>query len=147
MIQKVYRSLVTAILVAVCVFLVACGSPAVKTPPTYSASQLEQIHRYQGYLQQVRDRFPELQKLIASKNWVDTRTFIHGPLGEIRRQSSYVTRLLLPEDQKQIEPVAKQLYESLEQLDKAAAEDKSILAQASYKEAEQAFSRFLELIP
>ena len=148
MIAKSYRSILRVFLALVAIFLVSCGSPIAEVPPVYNPTQVEQIQRYQGVLQGIYDRFPELGAAIAEKNWVDVGTFIHGPLGEIRQKTSYVIQNILPKAKvKKATEIAKELFASLEAIDKAATANNLTAATKSYKVDLDYFDQFLQLLP
>ncbi|NJL90215.1 MAG: photosystem II protein PsbQ [Coleofasciculaceae cyanobacterium SM2_1_6] len=146
--MKSYRSLLAVVFAFVAVFLVSCSAPIEVAAPAYSPTQMEQVARYQEILQGFRDRFPELATSISKKDWVDVGTFIHGPLGELRQKTGYVIRNLInPSEVAKAKEVANQLFDSLEAIDKAAADNKQAVAVKKYNEAIAAFDQFLELLP
>jgi photosystem II protein PsbQ len=128
-------------------FLVSCSSPQVAKPPTYSAQQIEQIQKTASNLAALRDKMPILQDKIFQKNWTDVSTYIHGPLGELRRTVSYLTRQLLPKDQNAVKEVAKDLFESFEKIDVAASKNNYQVAVENYREAVKDLDQFLQAIP
>ena len=65
----------------------------------YSDAQLQKIELSAVGIQTLRDRMDELESLIQQDEWVNIRTFIHGPLGDLRSKTNYLTQsLLLPKD-------------------------------------------------
>jgi hypothetical protein len=60
---------------------------------------------------------------------------------------SYVTRQMLPQDQKQASKLAKDLFESLEAIDVAADDGDYQAAIANYGTAVKDFDDFLALVP
>lgn len=142
-----YRSILALILAMVMTFVVSCSSPTAKTPPTYTAQQIEQIQPFASSVKQLRDKMSILETSIQNKNWTDVGTFIHGPLGEVRRLLSAVTRQLLPDEQKEAKEVAKDLFTSLENIDVAATSGNYPVAVKNYQAALKDFDRFLELVP
>ncbi|MFB8791345.1 MAG: photosystem II protein PsbQ [Potamolinea sp.] len=147
MVIKSYRSILALVLAMVTTFLVSCSSPQVAKPPTYSAQQLEQIQRTASTLADLRDKMPTLQDKIFKKNWTDVGTYIHGPLGELRQKVSYLTRQLLPKDQKAVKEVAKDLFDSFEKLDVAATKGNYPVAVENYREALKDLDQFLQAVP
>ena len=141
-----FRAILSLVLVAVAVVLVSCGSPT-KITPTYTTEKISQLQTIVAPIQASRERMPELAKLIQAKNWVDTDTFIHGPLGELRQSMSYLSRNLLPDDQKQANELTKELFGHFEKLDAAAKEQDYSLASKQFVEAIKDFDGFLDLIP
>ena len=147
MVIKSYRSILALVLAMVTTFLVSCSSPQVAKPPTYSAQQLEQIQRTASTLADLRDKMPTLQDKIFKKNWTDVGTYIHGPLGELRQKVSYLTRQLLPKDQKAVKEVAKDLFDSFEKIDVAATKGNYSVAVENYREALKDLEQFLQAVP
>ena len=142
-----FRSFLAVILALVATFLVSCGSPEAKAPPTYTEAKLAEIQVFTPRLEEFRDRLPELQDLIERGRWVDVGTFIHGPLGDLRRNMSNLARTLLPADQKAALKLTNELLEDLVGIDEAAAEGNTSEALVNYRAAVSDFDSFLELIP
>jgi len=136
------------VLILVTTFLVSCSSPSqAKIPTVYTPEKIAQLEPYRAPIATARAKMATLQDLIASKNWVDTRTFIHGPLGELRQDMAIVSRKLLVKDQKPAQELAKELFGHFERIDAAAKDRDSAAAQAQYAEAIKDFDAFLNLIP
>ncbi len=135
------------VLAFVAVFLISCGSPTVAKVPTYTPEQVAEIQTYASGVSSMRDRMPELQSLIAKKDWTFVRNFIHGPLGELRVKMSAVTRDLLPNAQKPASQAAKDVFDNLVTLDRAAETGDSDLAVLNYNKAIKAFDAFFQLVP
>lgn len=142
-----YRSILASILALVMVFVVSCASPQASVPPVYSPSQLELIQEYKAEILQLRDRMSELQNLIVNREWINVGTFIHGPLGELRREMSYLTRNLDPKQQKQARELSKEVFTHFEAIDAAAAEANYPVAVENYGEAVKDLDAFLNLVP
>ena len=142
-----YRSILGLILAMVMTLVVSCSSPTAKTPPTYTAQQITQIQQFASSLEQLRDKMSILETSIQNKNWTDVGSFIHGPLGELRRLLSTTTRQLLPNEQKEASEVAKDLFARLENIDLAATSGNYLVAVQNYQAALKDFDRFLQLVP
>ncbi len=142
-----YRSILALILAMVMTFVVSCSSPTAKTPPTYTAQQIAQIQQFASSVEQLRDKMSILETSIQNRNWTDVGSFIHGPLGEVRRLLSSVTRQLLPDQQQEAKEVAKDLFTSLENIDVAATSGNYRVAVENYQAALKDFDRFLQLVP
>ena len=142
------RSILSVILVLVTTLLVSCSSPkASQIPTTYSAEKIEQLQVFAEPIAAARDEILELQDLLADKNWVDTRTLIHGPLGQLRKDMLNLSRSLLPKDQKPAAELAREVFGHLEELDAAAKERNSAQAETQFRQALLDFDAFLDLIP
>ncbi|MBR8830834.1 MAG: hypothetical protein N5P05_000244 [Chroococcopsis gigantea SAG 12.99] len=141
------RSILSLILVLVTGFLVSCGGPEVAIPTTYSPQKIEQLQVYVAPISAAREQMEELASLISSKNWVDTRTFIHGPLGGLRQSMTGLSRSLLPKDQDQARQLAKNLFVHFERIDAAAKEKDFSAAVNQYQEALKDFDAFLKIVP
>jgi photosystem II protein PsbQ len=146
-----YRSIVSVLLATVVAVLMLFGNPVaeartVKTP-TYTSEQLEQIQSYASELSAIRDRLPELGDLIQKQDWVFTRNFIHGPLGDFRFKMLSLSRLLLPNAQAEANKLAKAVFDDLIAIDLAAQDRKYQPAVSSYAETLKDFDAFLQLVP
>ena len=140
------RSIVAWVMALLVTFLASCGSPT--PPPTYSDAQLQKIELSAAGIQGLRDRMGELKSLIKKEDWVNVRTFIHGPLGDLGSKTTYLTQsLLLPKDKKPVLDAAKQVFEDLQDIDVAATEGNKKQAISEYKEAVADFDTFLGLVP
>ena len=147
MIMRNYRSILALILVLVTTFLVSCGSPKATKAPTYTAEKLAVIQQLASTTAALRDKMPILEDKIQNKNWTDVGTYIHGPLGELRRNVSYLTRELLPQDQKAVSAAGKDLFDRLQDIDSAATKGKYDVAVQNYQAALKDFDDFLQAIP
>jgi len=146
--MRLFRPILSMVLILVTTFLVSCSSPSqAKIPTVYTPEKIAQLEPYRAPIATARAKMATLQDLIASKNWVDTRTFIHGPLGELRQDMAIVSRKLLVKDQKPAQELAKELFGHFERIDAAAKDRDSAAAQAQYAEAIKDFDAFLNLIP
>lgn len=142
------RSVLALILVVVTTLLVSCSSGQVSAPPpTYTLEKIESIQKFVIPIASARQEMSELKQLIDDKNWTDTRNFIHGPLGQLRRDMSYLSRELLPQDTKQATALIKDLFSDFEELDTEAKAQNSSLALQRYNDAVSDFDAFLKLIP
>lgn len=145
-----YRSILSVLLALVLVVLVNLGSVAEAKPvkaKTYTVEQLEQIQNYASELSAIRDRLPELAVLIQEQDWIFTRNFIHGPLGELRIKMLNLSRNLLPEAQKEARTVAKAVFDNIVAIDQAAQNRDYAQAIRNYAETVRDFDTFLQLIP
>lgn len=142
-----YRSLLGLLFAAIAVFMVGCGGAKVAQPTTYTADQIAQIEVYATPVTELRDRFPELEDSIQNKDWVDIRSFIHGPMGELRVTLGRLAVRLLPQDAKQAKALADDLANRLERLDAAAEAYDQIESASQYRKALDDFDAFLSLIP
>lgn len=142
------RSVLALILVVVTTFLVSCSGGQVNTPPpTYTLEKIESIQKFVKPIESARQDLSKLKQLIDEKDWTDTRNFIHGPLGQLRRDMSYLSRELLPQDQKQATQLIKDLFSDFEELDSEAKAKNTSLALQRYTDAVGHFDAFLRLIP
>ena len=145
--MKIFRSILPVILLLVTTLLVSCGGPNASAPPTYTPEKLAQIKTYRISVDQARERMSELSDLIKDENWVDTRTFIHGPLGLIRRNMTYLSNALLEEDAKKAIPLAKEVFKNLDDIDAAAKENNYSAAIGEFNQAIRNFDAYLDLVP
>ena len=147
MVMKNYRSLLAVILAMVTTFLVSCGSPTATKPPTYTPEKIAQIQKYATTVTDLRDKMSLVETNILNRDWVEVGSLIHGPLGELRQKMSYITRELLPQEQKKARETAKDLFTRLESLDLASSDGNYQKAVDNYRAAIKDFDAFLQLIP
>lgn len=146
--MKRYRSIFSCILALLIVFVVGCGSPAVVEPPTYSSLQIEQIQKYSTEILTLRDRMTnELATYIQQRQWVQVDNFIHGPLGTMLQTMNYLTKNLLPNDQPPARKLAREMFEYLVDVGKAAKTGNQAQAAASYQKALGDLDGFLDALP
>lgn len=142
-----FRSFLGFLLAVLAVCIVGCGGAKVSQPTTYTPEQMAQVETYSSAVLELRDRFPELEQYIQTKDWVDISTFIHGPMGELRVKLGRLAARLLPQDAKQAKALAEDLGNRLERLDAAASEYNQIEAASQYRKALDDFDEFLALVP
>ncbi|WP_322744266.1 photosystem II protein PsbQ [Planktothrix mougeotii] len=146
--MKRYRSILACILALVTTFVVGCGSPKVEIPKTYTEAQIQQIQKYNSDLLALRDRFTtELPRYISARNWVQVDTFIHGPLGTLLQEMNYLTKNLLPDAQPKARELAREVFEHLVEVTKAAENRDPVKAASGYQEALKDLDSFLSLVP
>ncbi|MFP4693957.1 MAG: photosystem II protein PsbQ [Halothece sp.] len=142
------RSILSLLLALVATVLISCGGANENTPPpTYSNEQIEQIQRALTPVKQARKRLRELEPLLNQQQWSDASSLLHGPLGGLRREMSYVTRNLLPKDQEKAKDYAKALFQDLEKVDAALEREVASRALQNYDRALNDFDNYLSLIP
>ncbi len=141
------RSILSFVLVLVTVFLVSCSSPQASVPTTYSPEKIEQLQVLVEPISEAREKMSVLKDFIADENWIDTRTYIHGPLGGLRQQMNNLTRSLLSKDQKTASDLAKDLFNRFERIDAAAKDRNGVAAENQFRQAVRDFDGFLDLIP
>jgi photosystem II protein PsbQ len=145
--MAIIRSILPLILVLITTLLVSCGGAVAKAPPTYTPDKLQLIETYSIPVKEAKEKMSTLKDFIEKENWVDTRSFIHGPLGGLRKEMGTLSRSLLPDDQKQAEGLSKDLFARFEALDAAAQEKDSNVVANQYKAALKDLDSFLNLIP
>ena len=141
------RSIFALMMAFLMAFLVSCSSVEAKVPTTYTTAQIQQIQRYVPTLTEFRSRMDKLGTLIQQRNWVDTKTYIHGPLGDLRNTMRTVSGSLLPKSQQQAVDLTKSLFTELVNIDLAAEDFDYAKVTASYQKAVNDFDTFLQLIP
>ena len=143
-----FRSIVSVFLVLVTTLLVSCSNPqSSKIPTTYSPEKIEQLQIYVKPLNEALEQMSVLQESISKQNWIDTRTIIHGPLGQLRKQMLDLCRSLLPKDQKQATDLARDVFADFERLDAAAQAQEAYPVESAFRQAARDLEAFLDLIP
>ncbi len=145
--MKIFRSVLSLMLVLVATVLVSCGSPQVSAPPTYTPEKLQVIKTYRIPVDVARDKMNTLGEFIQKEDWVNVKSFIHGPLGFLRRDFRYLSEALLPDDKTQATELAKDIFLRLENIDAAAEEKAYKIAKAQFNQALGDFDAYIKLIP
>jgi photosystem II protein PsbQ len=145
--MSLFRPLISILLVFIAVFVVSCGDGTQAKAPTYTPAQITQIQATNKNLMALRDRFPELAAYIQNRDWNNVKSFIHGPLGDIRTRMAGLSRELLPGTKEQALTVSKEIFVHLNKIDEAAADNDYKLAIRNYGEAIKDFETFSSLIP
>jgi photosystem II protein PsbQ len=146
-----FRSILAVVLAIVASVLLIWGSPAAAArsvkPYVYTPAQLEQIQRYTDDVEELRDRMLEIPTLVQQQQWIDVKTFIHGPLGELRTKMFRLSRTLDPKVQKTAQTAAKEVFKHLILIDESADARDTTKALRNYNEALKDLDAFFELIP
>jgi photosystem II protein PsbQ len=147
-----YRSFLAAALAVVMVLFVTFVSPAEAKSKSraqvYTADQITEIQGYAGEVNMMRDRITtDLKALVDKEDWVFTRNFIHGPLGELRLKMLTIARDLFPDAQAKARDLAKDAFTALANLDKAAADKDSRALSRSFKDLVKSLNEFDALLP
>jgi photosystem II protein PsbQ len=146
--MKKLRPILSLVLVLITTLLVSCSSgPKAKIPTVYTPEKIEQLQVYRTPVAEAREKMATLEDFINAENWVDTRTFIHGPLGELRQAMNNASSRLLQKDQKSAQNLAREVFSHFERIDAAAKDRNFNLAYAQYLEAVKDFDAYLDLIP
>lgn len=145
-----FRSFIGLMLAVMTAWMVS-STPvwAAKTTQTtaYSPAQLEQIQAYAPRIQELSDRMEKLGTLVQKQNWVDVGTYIHGPLGELRRNLTVVANSLNPVDQKVAKDTIKDIANDLVRIGQSANVASYSQALKNYRTAMADFEKFLSLLP
>ncbi|MDY7024337.1 MAG: photosystem II protein PsbQ [Cyanobacteriota bacterium] len=146
--MKRYRSILACLMALVMAFLVACGSPEVQAPPTYTNAQLQQIQKYESDIIGLRDRLTtELPAAINNRKWIEADNFVHGPMGTLLQEMNYLIKNLLPNDQPPARKLAREVFEHLLEVGEAAEKADQSSAASSYQAALKDLDAFLNLVP
>ncbi|MEM8721726.1 MAG: photosystem II protein PsbQ [Cyanobacteria bacterium P01_G01_bin.39] len=145
--MKIFRPILSLILVLATTLLVSCGGPSASAPPTYTPEKLQKISTYRIPLDVARQRLPELGEYISQEDWTDADSFLHGPLGLIRRDLTYLSNALLPDEQEPALNLAKDIFKHFENIDAAVSEKDYTLANNQYREVVADLDTYASLIP
>ncbi|WP_310483177.1 photosystem II protein PsbQ [Chamaesiphon sp. VAR_48_metabat_403] len=145
--MSLFRPLISLMLVLISVFVVSCGDGTQAKAPTYSTQQLAQIQTTNKNVTAISDRLPELASLIQERDWNNVKSFIHGPLGDIRTRMSGLSRELLPGSKEQALAISKEIFVHLNKIDEAANNNDYKIAIRNYGEALKDLASFQKLIP
>ncbi|MCY7337117.1 MAG: photosystem II protein PsbQ [Chamaesiphon sp.] len=145
--MSLFRPLISILLVFISVLVVSCGDGSQAKAPTYSATKLAQIQATNKNVIALSDRLPELATLIENRDWNNVKSFIHGPLGDIRTRMSGLSRELLPGTKEKALAIGKEIFVHLNKIDEAAGSNDYKVAIRNYGEALKDFASFEKLIP
>jgi len=145
--MSLFRPLISILLVFISVLVVSCGDGAQVKAPTYSVTKLAQIQATNKNVIALSDRLPELATLIENRDWNNVKSFIHGPLGDIRTRMSGLSRELLPGTKEKALAIGKEIFVHLNKIDEAAGSNDYKVAIRNYGEALKDFASFEKLIP
>ena len=126
--------------------VVSCSDGNVKAP-TYAAETLTRIQLASTGVAKITDRLPELASYIDKQDWNNTRSFIHGPLGDLRTRLVGISKELLPADRTKSLELGKEIFGHLNKIDTAAADNNQAIAATNYTEALKDLAAFNELLP
>jgi photosystem II protein PsbQ len=141
-----FRPLISLLLVCIAVLVVSCSEGNVKAP-TYSAEALTKIQLASSGVEKIKERLPELENYIDKQDWNNVRSFIHGPLGELRTRMVGVSKELLPTDRAKSLELGKEVFGHLNKIDTAAADNNQNVAATNYTEALKDLAAFNNLLP
>ena len=145
--MRIFRPILSLILVLATTILVSCGGSTVSAPPTYTPEKLQKVATYRIPFDIARDRISELGEYIDNEDWVNADTFIHGPLGSIRRDLTYLSRALLDDEQEPALEAAKDIFKHFENIDAAISETDYNTAISQYKEVVSDLDAYATLLP
>ena len=122
---------------------------AARTSPAadFSDSQITQIRKARNQITAAQDRLGELGEYIDAKDWTYTGNFIHGPLGDLRREAATINRNLPAKEQKAARKQATQLMSLVERIDAASKDQNASQAARNFAKLEDSFDEFLSLVP
>jgi photosystem II protein PsbQ len=102
---------------------------------------------YVARISKLSDRLEVLQKYVDSNNWNNIRTYIHGPLGEVRRDIAYLAQGLQGTAKQSAKALGKAIADDLVKLDFAAKNTDAAAVQSAFLQVTQHFDQLLALLP
>ena len=145
--MSLFRPLISILLVFISVFVVSCGDGSQAKAPTYSAEQLAQIQTTTKNVTALTDRLPELSAMIQKRDWNNVKSFIHGPLGDIRILMSALSKQLLPGTKEKALATSKEIFVHFNKIDEAAGNNDYPGAIRNYGEAMKDITTLFSLTP
>ena len=145
--MSLFRPLISILLVFISVFVVSCGDGSQAKAPTYSAAQLAQIQTTTKNVTALTDRLPELSAMIQKRDWNNDKSFIHGPLGDIRILMSALSKELLPGTKEKALATSKEIFVHFNKIDEAAGNNDYPGAIRNYGEAMKDITTLFSLTP
>jgi len=144
--MNIFRPILSLILILATTLLVSCSGPNASAPPSYNAERLQKISIYRIPVDVAQTRLSDLGKFVSKEDWINTQSFTHGPLGLIRRDMTYLSRALVPDDQEQALEIAKDIFDHFDDLDAAAQEKNYSIAINEYKQLVSDFDVYLNYV-
>ncbi|MCY7366611.1 MAG: photosystem II protein PsbQ [Chamaesiphon sp.] len=145
--MSLFRPLISILLVFISVFVVSCGDGSQAKAPTYSPTQLAQIQTTTKNVTALTDRLPELATMIQKRDWNNVKSFIHGPLGDIRILMSALSKQLLPGTKEKALATSKEIFGHLNKIDEAAGNNDYPGAIRNYGQAIKDITTLFNLAP
>jgi photosystem II protein PsbQ len=145
--MSLFRPLISILLVFISVFVVSCGDGSQAKAPTYSSAQLARIQTTTKNVTALTDRLPELSAMIQKRDWNNVKSFIHGPLGDIRILMSALSKELLPGTKEKALATSKEIFVHFNKIDEAAGNNDYPGAIRNYGEAMKDISTLFSLAP
>ncbi len=113
----------------------------------FSDSQIAQIRKARNQITAAQERLGELGDYIDANDWTYIGNFIHGPLGDLRREAATINRNLPAKEQKEARKQAKQLMSLVERIDAASKDKSATQTNKDFVKLEDSFEGFLSLVP
>ena len=145
--MSLFRPLISILLVFISVFVVSCGDGSQAKAPTYSSAQLARIQTTTKNVTALTDRLPELSGMIQKRDWNNVKSFIHGPLGDIRILMSALSRELLPGTKEKALATSKEIFGHFNKIDEAAGNNDYANANRNYDEALKDIKTLFDFAP
>jgi photosystem II protein PsbQ len=145
--MSLFRPLISILLVFISIFVVSCGDGSQAKAPTYSPTQLAQIQITTKNVTALTDRLPELSAMIQKRDWNNVKSFIHGPLGDIRILMSALSKQLLPGTKEKALATSKEIFVHFNKIDEAAGNNDYPGAIRNYGEAIKDITTLFSLTP
>jgi len=122
---------------------------AARTSPadSFNDSQVAQIRKARNQITAAQSRFGELGGYIDAQDWTYTSNFIHGPLGDLRREAATINRNLPVKEQKAARKQAKEVMSLVERIDAASKNKNAAQASKTFAKLEDSLDGFLSLVP
>lgn len=122
---------------------------AARTSPadSFSDAQIAQISKARSQMLAAQDRLGELGDYINAQDWTYTANFIHGPLGDLRREAATINRNLSKKDQKGARKESKELMLLVERIDAASKDQNAARAVRNFGKLENSLETYLNLVP
>ncbi|MDX2256184.1 MAG: photosystem II protein PsbQ [Pseudanabaenaceae cyanobacterium bins.39] len=135
------KSVVAVLLVATLVAL-PFMSETLAQPSSYASMTAASSTK----LEAIRDRFDRLEQIVYSTNWNDIISYIHGPLGEIRRDLRMLTIGLDKTKKEAVTNAANSLFKSLVKIDIAAKERNASALETAFKNSVTELDSIIDLV-
>jgi len=134
--KSLTQSAIALCLVGCLVLVLFSSSVFVSNSPAVAANKSK--------LEVIGDRLDELKTFIDDNNWITVKTYIHGPLGQVRQDISSAIRLL--RDPTKAKALSAKFFKDLIAIDVAAGKRDVDKTFDAYEETRQDFDRLVSVL-
>ncbi|AFY74884.1 Oxygen evolving enhancer protein 3 (PsbQ) [Synechococcus sp. PCC 7502] len=134
---QIFNQTLKQVMIGLCLVIVLFSS-------SVFVSNLPAIAANKSKLEVISDRIDQLQTYIDANNWITVKTYIHGPLGQVRQDIAAATRLL--KDPTKAKSLSTKFFNDLISIDVAADRRDFDQAFDAYEQARKDFDQLVAVL-